>query len=130
MKREKMYFEDMNAEWCYPLDVFLIGEPVQMMLFGSDAGAAREDFSEFTIACDGDEIELIEAVPDREQRACMTFPHVWIERKDSPCGRQCELYRPRNGKSGACRRLTHGYNHGDKVTFRLEAGEWKEVKNG
>ncbi len=127
MKRAKMYFEHERADRCYSLGVFAIGEPVPMMRFGYDAETSREDLDEFTIACDGDEIELIEAIPDREQRACMTFPHVWIDRRDSPCGRQCELYDPRNGRSGACRSLTRGYTKGKQVTFRLEAGKWKEV---
>ncbi len=110
MKSEKMYFEDENDETCWPLRVF-----------------AEMDWENRTA---GDTATLIAAVPDRGQRGCRIFGSIWIDRKDSPCSRACVSYRPRNGRSGACRSLTHGYTKGKQVTFRLEAGEWKEVKNG
>ncbi len=106
MKRENMYFEDANAETCWELDYL-------------HAPASFEE---------GETVTVFTAIPDREQRACLKFPFVWIEKEDSPCGRQCELYDPRNGRSGACRSLTHGYTKGNQVTFRLEAGEWKDAK--
>ncbi len=109
MKAERMYFEDENAESCYPVWVF--------------AGVDWELENEGAIKT------LIEAIPDHEQRGCYDFGYVWIERKDSPCGQKCKIYRPRNGKSGACKSLTHGYVKGEKVTFRLEAGEWKQLKD-
>ncbi len=107
MKREKMYFEDENADRCYPIWVFAT----------STALVSKEAT-----------VSLIEAVPDREQKGCVSFGYVWIEKEDSPCGQKCKIYRPRNGKSGACKFLTHGYTKGKQVTFRLEAGEWKQVK--
>ncbi len=110
MKREKWYFGDENAASCYPVWVF-----------------ASVDWE---LESEGSTKTLIEAIPDREQRGCRIFGSIWIDREDSPCSRACVSYSPCNGKSGACRSLTHGYTKGEQVTFRLDAGEWKEVKNG
>ena len=38
---------------------------------------------------------------------------------DDVCGKQCEGYQPRNGKSGICRHWRHCYEPGDEYTLNV-----------
>lgn len=65
-----------------------------------------------------DEIALIEATPDKDKDHfyCREFGYICgsTSDDDNPCGRHCEGYDPKNGKSGCCRHRTHCYETTDK----------------
>lgn len=49
--------------------------------------------------------------------------------KGEGCGKLCEKYRPRNGKSGICMEWRHCYEDGQEVRFEKgEDGKWRETK--
>ena len=85
--KEQLYFELGNEEYCYPLEHF-------------------EDRIN-----DGEkEIHLVLAKRD------FGSGHMWckdmgegIDRRDGTCGKFCESYKPRNGKSGRCFYLDNSF---------------------
>ena len=103
MKKEKMYFEEGNWENCYPLDYF------------------RDDLGD-------DGVVLNEAVIDigGDGAWCKVAGEA-IERDDSGCGKDCDDYKPRNGKSGMCKHQTFCYTNTGK-TFLLTKDGLREVK--
>lgn len=66
-----------------------------------------------------EQIEVFEAVKANDHE------HIWCSYigeagdKDN-CGKQCDAYKPRNGKSGCCTHLGTLYNYGEKVTLTIE----------
>ena len=79
----KLYFREIDDEFCYPLQKHL--------------DDAKEEGLET--------IELYEAIPDDSIKGfffCNHFNMVSEKEKDT-CGRTCEGYAPRNGKSGICK---------------------------
>ena len=80
---KKSYFRNIDDEFCYPLQKHL--------------DDAKEEGLET--------IELYEAIPDDSIKGfffCNHFVMVCEKEKDT-CGRICEGYAPRNGKSGMCK---------------------------
>lgn len=65
------------------------------------------------------EMEVFKAVihSDRFYFWCKSF-REFIERHDI-CGKDCDFYSPRNGKSGCCVHQVNGYQAGEKVTIKL-----------
>ena len=49
--------------------------------------------------------------------------------KGEGCGKLCEKYSPRNGKSGMCMEWRHCYEDGQEVRFEKgEDGKWRVMK--
>ena len=61
------------------------------------------------------EIKLFEAVPDfgNGYFYCQEYGEIG-EVSDKSCGKQCEFYKPRNGKNGRCRFSASTHGQGDK----------------
>jgi len=95
---KRLYFKENYSEFCYSLDYHLIENE------------------------DSVEIELYEAVkmPIKESG------FFWCKEYDAPgesgqgtCGKVCEGYQPKNGKSGCCTHHGPCYEHGGKVKIKL-----------
>lgn len=96
-KRPNFYFRSETDERCYTLEFHMSN--------ARDEGHGK--------------IELIEAVPEKINGWfwCKAFDECG---EDGYCGKQCEKYEPKNGKSGMCKyRSNTFYNHGEKVTFTI-----------
>ena len=89
----KFYFETADSEMCYTLAYFKAkGLP---------------------------EMELYEAIRTTDDGAgwCKELERI-IEKGD--CGRFCESYSPKNGKSGMClHKSNRMFEHGKKVTIKF-----------
>ncbi len=103
MKKEKMYFEEIDGEFCY----------------------TEERIKERTNS-DLKEIDVFEAYKlpvkyrDKGIFWCKTEGFCGDDSQDT-CGKQCNNYEPRNGVSGCCKAYTTAlYYAGDKVTLKLE----------
>lgn len=97
--KQQFYFENEDAEICYTEDYWK--DHMRM------EGTAK--------------IEVMQAVPDK-------IPGIFWCKNDAfcgddssqTCGKQCNAYAPRNGKSGCCKYYTTRiYLHGDKITLTL-----------
>ena len=92
----KYYFEDSDSEMCHQECYFQ-----DMMCFDGKS-----------------EMELFEAIPDKTGGGifwCKLLAFCGDDTGDS-CGKQCEDYEPRNGKSGCCKHHTSWlYIHGNKI---------------
>lgn len=97
MKKQKLYFRSEDDEYCYSLDYHL--------------EIAKQDGLT--------EVELFEAIPDRDHGWCGLFGGVLIT-GESECGKVCDGYDPRNGKSGICKNKTHCHTWGDKINFKVQ----------
>lgn len=64
------------------------------------------------------QIEANEAIPtkDNDYFYCKEFGEVGEKRY---CGKICDKYSPKNGKSGCCRHVGKLYDIGEKVTITL-----------
>lgn len=89
----RLYFSNHEEESCYDLDYW------------------REYLLEHNIS----ELKLFEAVPDHGNGFffCREYGEIG-ESRDNSCGKQCDSYKPRNGKSGRCRFSVSTYSQGDK----------------
>ncbi len=94
----KYYFQSQSDEICYTLDYHLAN--------AKDEGLA--------------EIELIKAIPEK------VGGMFWCKAvdecaEDGCCGKMCDEYEPKNGKSGMCKyRCNTFYGHGKKITISLK----------
>ena len=96
MKKEKLYFRE-DDECCYPLDVFY--DEMQ------DDGIT--------------EMKVFEAVPYTGKDCCFCQATNEICYSDEyPCGKNCEDYEPKNGKSGMCKHKKRCYTIGKEVIIR------------
>lgn len=94
MRKPKYYFESEDAEMCYTLEYHL-------------SNARDEKLTT---------IDLYVAIPDKDPQ--IFFCKAVDECAEvGYCGKQCDDYEPKNGKSGMCRHKGHCYTHGEKVTF-------------
>lgn len=91
----KLYFEDVDATTCYPLEHFL-----------ESAKSGRLT-----------EITLLEAEPDTQQDFIWCGVYDAVE--SGLCGRECKEYEPINGVKGKCKNKGQLYNHGEPKTFKL-----------
>lgn len=76
------------------------------------------DTEKFYGAKKGDEITVFEARKVKRPmfRYCVHNGVIEV----GICGRDCEIYEPRNGKSGCCKFLGKLYEPGDKVTIIID----------
>lgn len=107
MKKQQLYFLDEDSETCHTLEYHL-------------ENAKSDELKE---------IELFEAVPDpsKDYFWCRADSSVCMS-DDNPCGKSCEDYDPRNGKSGICKHKTHCYTWSNKVKFNVQTGEQMPIQ--
>lgn len=97
MKKSKFYFQSEDAEICWPLEYHL------------DIARFEGVYS----------VELFEAIPTKLS-GWFWCKHIAEVGEDGYCGKVCNGYKPRNGKSGMCKyRSNTLYTHGNKVTFNI-----------
>ncbi len=96
-RASKFYYRSEFDEMCYTLDYHL-------------SDAKDEGLTE---------IELFEAIP--ETVGGMFWCRAVQEcTEEGYCGKECEEYEPKNGKSGMCRHKSKTfYGRGQKVAFRV-----------
>ena len=99
MKKQTYYFRTDDSERCHPAEYF------------------HSDMIEQGLT----EMEVFEAIPEKVQGAiwCNAVDEVAL-REDYPCGKGCEDYEPRNGKSGCCKYNGRLFTTGEKVTLKLK----------
>lgn len=90
------YFRNLDDERCYTLDYHL-------------SDAKDEGLTE---------MDLYEAVPEKVNG------FFWCRAVDESaeegfCGKDCEEYEPKNGRSGMCRHKGHFHTAGQKVQFKI-----------
>jgi hypothetical protein len=93
----KYYFRTEDSEMCYTLD-YLLEQ-------AKEAGLT--------------EIELLTAIPQKVEGM------IWCRAVDGcgekgECGKQCDSYKPRNGKSGICREQGRLYEPDKKLKFQVK----------
>ena len=72
------------------------------------------------------EMKVFEAVPDnsKENFFCKAAGYCFLSPpKGERCGRDCEDYEPKNGKSGMCKYKRKCYTWGKEVVIRLKNKE-------
>jgi hypothetical protein len=64
------------------------------------------------------EITLFTAIPQKVEGMiwCKAFGDIG---EKGECGRQCDLYEPKNGKSGMCKNQGKFYEPNKEVTFKV-----------
>ena len=98
--KEQYYFEYSDSEVCYQKSYF------------------EDEMRDNEIT----EMEVYEAHPDKTSGCfwCKVQHFCGDDSRDT-CGKQCNEYEPRNGKSGCCKNYTTTlYMHGDKITLKLK----------
>lgn len=94
----KFYFRTEDDQWCYSLKEHL-------------ADAKDEGLTE---------IELFEAVPENVDGMFLCRA-VDEYAEEGYCGKLCEKYAPKNGKSGMCKhKCNKFYAHGEKAVFKVK----------
>jgi len=96
----KYYFEDIDSEQCFTKDTF-----IDMMKFNNVK-----------------EMEVLEAIKETVSGMIYCKASGSVGEKGE-CGKQCDDYQPKNGKSGMCRNQGQLYRHGDKVILKLNKKE-------
>ena len=100
---KKLYFENNDYEFCFPEAYF--------------QDLMKENWLY--------EIEVFEAEKYKIGHIfwCKEFQAIGETELDQ-CGRECKLYSPRNGKSGACKHYSKTlYKPGEKVILKLKNNE-------
>jgi len=95
--KKQLYFEDIDSNIC-----------------------RSEEYFQNIMKRDGlQEMKVLEAFPYREEGLFWCYiAHEVADKSDQPCGKECNHYEPRNGKSGCCKHYTRQfYHHGDEVTL-------------
>ena len=95
MTKPKFYFRD-NDECCYAKEYHL-------------SDAKDEGLKE---------VELFEAIPEKVS-GMFWCRAVSESTEEGYCGKQCDEYSPKNGKSGMCRFKGYFYQKGKKVIFKV-----------
>jgi hypothetical protein len=99
MAKVQYYFENEDSEICYNKEYF-INEMKENDLYEMEVIEAIRYKSGDTFWCKNDAIIIDESV--------------------LACGKQCNTYEPRNGKSGCCRyHSKYLYEWGEKVTLKI-----------
>lgn len=102
--KKKLYVTSEMDERCYPLSWHLKG--------ARDEGDAT--------------ITLLECQPVKEPGIGWCYQYeTHIEKSDQACGRECDKYAPRNGRTGICKHYTPTtYEpNGVKVVFDVKTGK-------
>ena len=98
MKNDKLYFEDIDATLCEPLEGFL-------------NDARLEGLKEIT---------LVEAIPDNDNPDYIWCTHYGECIERSICRKaECDHYESKSGR-GKCNHLGILYQHGEEVKFIIE----------
>ncbi len=98
-----MYFYPYDADECLPMDI-------QKDIMKSDGVTTRTMYK-------------AKAIPTHVVAYCKEFDEVIA--KDHPfilfdgCGKSCDGYEPRNGKSGRCKHHSHCYEPGEEVVITI-----------
>jgi len=93
--KTKYYFKHSDSELCYSENYF------------------QERMKEYGL----NELEVFEAIPDKFDGIFWCKEHLFSgDGTKDYCGKQCDEYKPRNGKSGCCiHHSTKMYEHGNQV---------------
>ena len=100
MKKEKLYFSEIDEEMAY-VKSYLIDEM-------KDRGLT--------------EIKVWEAIRElkTDYYFCKAIGAIGVRGKEyEPCGKECEVYEPRNGKSGCCEHRGFCYEPGKKFILKV-----------
>jgi hypothetical protein len=107
MKRTKYYFSDIDEEMACTKE-YLIDE------------MKEQNISELNVS-------LAEREVGVNYYFCKAVGEVGERGKDfEPCGKECETYEPRNGKSGCCKYRGFCYEPGKEFILNIN-GKLKEV---
>ena len=95
----KYYFENEDAEGCFTKEHFI------------------DEMKHNGLT----EMEVMEAVPQKSNET----EYMWCNAigevgEKGNCGKMCENYLPRNGKSGICANQGRLFKAGEKVTLKLK----------
>ena len=102
----KKYFNVEDDEFCYPLDYFIDNlEPDQK------------------------EIVLYEAKMDVGEPYFFCTQSGCVGEVGESCGKDCEDYEPRNGKSGRCKYSKNCYSPVKKVLVKIKENGKTEIIN-
>lgn len=103
MNSKRYYSRREDDELCYPLGHFI--EKARIT-------------GEKTIV-------LYEAIPDKDRGYffCRAVGAVGVNDDVDGCGKNCDLYAPKNGKSGMCRHKGRCYTPTEKVTVDVATGK-------
>jgi hypothetical protein len=99
MKLEMLYFEEEDGELCYT---------AEQIKERAEPGIK--------------EIEVFQAIEYKEKGLfwCKTYK-ICVENSQKTCSKQCEGYKPKNGKTGCCKAYTRTlHSHGKKVILKIE----------
>jgi len=98
MNKQKLYFLGKDDEMCFTLQYHL------------------DNAKSYGLT----EVELFEAIPDKSKEYfwCKSFDEVTMS-EDNMCGKHCDDYAPRNGKSGICKFKSHCHTWGEKIKFKV-----------
>jgi len=100
MKKEKIYFSDIDGDYAHSID-YLIEEMKEQ------------------------ELEVIQVSEAERELAtdyfyCKSIGEVFIKAPEGePCGKECDDYEPRNGKSGCCKHRGFCYVPGKEFSLNV-----------
>jgi hypothetical protein len=97
----------------------------QPMFFGSEHEEMCYGINHFTDSMnEGESLIILKAVPCNHSDVfwCKEFTEM-MEKNQGGCGKSCEYYEPRNGRSGCCKSHSHVYCHGEATTIKIENGK-------
>lgn len=80
---------------------------------------SKEYFNEYMISNKINKMQVYKAYKDKVNGIfwCNTYAFCGDD-SENTCGKQCDEYEPRNGKSGCCKAYTTTlYMHGEKITL-------------
>lgn len=94
---KKYYFENEDAYQCFTKEYFI------------------DEMKENNL----DEMKLYEAVRDDDSEFfwCQ-FEEEAAEKSETTCGKDCEAYKPRNGKGGICKYKRHLHEFGRELIMK------------
>ena len=102
-------------------------------LYGDEKGEGEGlfllEFFKKELSKDNPEITLFEFERDFDCEYMWCKKHKdYVDKDDNECGKYCDKYKPRNGKSGRCKFLDNTFKPTGKV-FRLTKDGLKEGEN-
>lgn len=106
MSKKKIYFSEMDDEFCHPIP-YLLKEMEDRELTETKVHSAKVDY-------------------DSDYGWCKAFS-VPLEKRESGCGKECKHYEPRNGKSGCCKEYGYCYLPDQEYTLNINGKLTKNV---
>lgn len=107
MEKEKLYFENEDAEFCHNLKHFIQEAEIENRTT----------------------ISLHSAYPLKDESEYGWCMHYGTTIEKGDCGYECKAYLPVNGKSGKCKNKGILYGHGDIINFEKINNKWVEIMN-